>query len=52
MRVRGNTPECTRDLGGERLSGIKIKIKKLNEMSDSREREFTEPTPTGKQGIK
>jgi hypothetical protein len=33
----GDPPECTRDLGGERFSGLKGT---LNEMPESREREL------------
>jgi hypothetical protein len=43
----GDSPECTRDLGGKRLSGIKGT---LDEMPDSRERELIEPTSSRKTG--
>ena len=38
----GVPPECTRDLGGERFSGLK------DEMPDSRERERVDPTSSRK----
>jgi hypothetical protein len=44
----GDLPECTRDLGGERLSGLKGGT--LDEMPESREREFIEPTSSRKTG--
>ena len=40
----GDPPECTRDLGGERLLGIK------DETPKSRERELMEPTSSRKIG--
>ena len=43
----GDPPECTRDLGGERLSGLKGT---LDEMPDSRERELIELTSSRKTG--
>ena len=49
----GDPLECTRDLGGERLSGIKGRSKGhfiLDEMLDSRERELIELTSSRKTG--
>jgi hypothetical protein len=49
-----NTPECTRDLVGERLSGLKGKKSHisglLDKMPDGRERELIEPTSSRKTG--
>jgi hypothetical protein len=44
----GDSPECTRDLGGERLSGLKGRD--LDEMYYSGERELVEPTSSRKTG--
>jgi hypothetical protein len=46
----GDSPECTRDLEDERLSGLKRKDQILYEMLDSRERELREPTSSRKTG--
>jgi hypothetical protein len=45
----GDPPECTRELGGERLSGLKGSVT-LDEMPDSRERERIKPTSIRKTG--
>jgi hypothetical protein len=47
--IRGwrDPPECTRDLGDERLSGLKG-VGGLDEMPYSRERELIEPTSSRK----
>ena len=39
----GDPPECTRDLEGERLSGLKG-----DEMTNSMERELIDPTSSSK----
>ena len=44
----GDPPECTRDLGGERLPGLKGKT--LYETPNSRDRELTEPPSSRKTG--
>ena len=44
----GDPLECTRDLGGKRLSGIKVRP--LNEMPDNRKRELIETTSSKKTG--
>jgi hypothetical protein len=44
-------PECTRDLGDERLPGLKGRGT-FDEMPDSRERELIEPTYSRKMNIK
>jgi hypothetical protein len=44
----GDPLECTRDLGGERLSGLKGKC--LDEMLNSGERELIESTSSRKTG--
>jgi hypothetical protein len=41
-------PECTRDLGDEKLSGLKVRT--LDEMPYSEERELVEPTSSKKTG--
>jgi hypothetical protein len=41
-------PECTKDLEGERLSGLRRRA--FDEMTDSREWEFIEPISSRKTG--
>ena len=50
VRRRGDPPECTRDLGGKRLSGSKGES--LDEMPYSGERGLVEPTSSKKIGYK
>ena len=44
----GNIPECTTDLGDERLSGLKGGT--LDKMPESKEKELIEPTSSRKTG--
>jgi hypothetical protein len=48
----GHSLECTRDLGGERISRISSKGGTFDEMPNSGERELVESTFSRKTGIK
>jgi hypothetical protein len=47
QEVEGDPLECTRDLGGDSQDA---KVRTLDEMLDSKEREFIEPTSSRKTG--